>query len=328
MHFRLFSQVSTCKADGKIYQNYEKFRSGVDECASCVCIDNKIECDAMKCQTFASVEQADNSFDDYDNSFDDYENIKNQLMEHFFSQYRHDRLRSIANALGCRSTHCPQMLDRSRIDYNVVALDHQELAGRSSNQNRTVFHTTVAKGINNSTLQQEINTVGYSLKVSESSEVTITKTFGISAGIAYIFSLSFTFGRTRQEVRRLSKESVVAVPSQKVQVEPMSKFNSTFQFYQYENIDNYYVDLVIGKDSTITHPDAGIFGSLTYTRRWLIPFLRENIDFLQKMKYKNGRDIKLIEKDGVFVLKNLPTTKKIINFGVDTEFANADPMPK
>lgn len=297
------------------------FKGGVDECASCTCIDSKIECDVLKCQAFASIEEEDNIFDDYIN-------IKNQLMKHFFSQMRYDRVRSIKSALRCERRYCPQLIGKSKIDYNVVSLDRREFAGRTSKPNKTVFHTTNAEVVNNSPLQQEIQTVGYALQVSESSEVTVSKTYGISVGVAYIFSLSFTFGRTRTETRRLSKGSTVTVPPQKILVEPFTKHNVTFNFYQYEDIDNYFLDFELGKDSMITHPDVGLFGSLTYTKRYLNRFLEENVDFLRKMKYKNDRDIKIIERNGKFVLKNLPATVKIINFGVDVVFDKAEKIPK
>lgn len=302
------------------------FKTGVDDCASCICEDSKIECDFLKCQAFVLTQTTERA----GSSFDDYANIRNQLMKHYFSQFSHDRLRSIKNALRCERRRCPQLISRSKIEYDVESLDGKEFAGRTNNtQSKTVFHTTNAEAVNNTPLPQEVKTVGYSIKTAESSEVTISKTFGISAGIAYIFSLSFTFGRTRSETRRSSKESLVNVPSQIVKVDPHTKFNVTYNFYQYEEIDNYFLDFVIGEKSLLIHPDiGGLFPSLIDRKRYLNKFLEENVDFLRKMKYENERDIKVVEKNGKFVLKNLPATRKIINFGVDVVFGKPEPIPE
>lgn len=319
--FRYFFLVSTCKADGKIYHNREEFRSGVDKCASCICIDSEIECDDSKCRDISS----DN--DNYRN--DDYTNINNQLLELYFSQFRPDRLKSIKDRLGCKTYVCPQLMAKSEIDYTVVSVDRKEFVGRTTNPKRTVFHTTSAEVVNNNPLRQEITTVGYSIKVAQSNEATITKTRGISAGITISimflgFNLGFKFEKTTSVTSKFSKETTLNVPSQKVLVDPYTKFNVTFKFYQYEDIDSYFLDFVIGKDSKISHPDRGFLGELRTVKLDLIPFLRKNSYILPKLKYRNETDIKIVEKNGEFVLKNFPATVRIINFGVDVAFGKTE----
>lgn len=50
MLFRFISAPFTCEYEGKRYRSLEKFISGVNGCAQCICIDGNVNCDESKCQ--------------------------------------------------------------------------------------------------------------------------------------------------------------------------------------------------------------------------------------------------------------------------------------
>lgn len=300
------------------------FRSGVDECASCICIDSKIECNTSKCQTFALAQESD------DNS-KDYTNIRNQLMEYYFSTFPARRLRKITTGLGCETTDCPQLVAASKIDYKVVSLDHQEFVGRSNKQNKVVIYSTDAEAVNNSPSKQEVTTVGYSLKVLQYAEATVTKSIHVTSEIGITimflhFGVSFTFGKSNSETKKSSNETMLTVPSQKIVVDPYTKLNVTFNFYQYQDINTYFLDFVIGERSMISHPDVDYNSNIRFVKRPLDEFLTKNVDILPKLRYENNRSIKIIERDGKTVLQNIPATEKLTNFGVDVVFGKSVPI--
>lgn len=40
----------TCEYDGKRYRSLDKFNSGVNDCAQCICDDGRVDCDESKCK--------------------------------------------------------------------------------------------------------------------------------------------------------------------------------------------------------------------------------------------------------------------------------------
>lgn len=304
--------------------------SGVDGCASCICFNGEIVCDAKICQRTASSQKAANTFA---TEFNDYTIIRNQLVKRYFSQFDSNRLKIITDKLGCKTTDCPQLLAASKIDYKVVALDRKEYTGRASKQNKVVIHSTDAETVNNSPSKQEVTSVGYSIKVTQYYEATVTKTIDISSDVSIQvefvkFGPSFKFGRTSSEKRQSSNEITLDAPSQRIVVDSYTKMNVTFNFYQYEDINNYFLDFVIDNSSVISHPDVKTSSQVIFVNRPLDEFLMKNFDFLSTIQYENGTDIKIVERDGKFVLKNLPATEKIINFGVDVVFGKPETIPQ
>lgn len=300
--------------------------SGIDGCANCICFNGEIICDAKICQKTASSQEAANTFA---LEYNDYTIIRNQLVKRYFSQFDPNRLKIITDKLGCKTTDCPQLIAASKIDYKVVALDRKEYAGRASKQNKVVIHSTDAEAVNNSPSKQEVITVGYSIKVTQYYEATVTKTIDISSDVSITVKFvkldaSFKFGKTTSEKRQSSNETTLDTPSQRIQVEPYTKMNVTFNFYQYEDINNYLLDFVIDKGSVITHPDVNTISNVIFVNGPLDEFLSKNVDFLSTIQYENETDIKIIERDGKFMLKNLPATEKITNFGVDVVFGKPE----
>lgn len=197
------------------------------------------------------------------------------------------------------------------------------------NRIKIVIHSTDAEAVNNSPSKQEVTTVGYSIKATQYNEATITKTNSITSEIGiqiYFlkFGVSFTFGKSTSETRKSSNESIINVPPQKIVVDPYTKINVTYNFYQYEDINTYFLDFVTGEKSIITHPDVDSKSNVHFAKKPLVEFLKKNVDILPKLRYETDKDLKIIEKDGKIVLKNLPATQKLTNFGVDVVFGKPE----
>lgn len=46
----LFVAPFSCEYEGKRYRSLDKFTSGANNCAQCICIDGRVDCDESKCQ--------------------------------------------------------------------------------------------------------------------------------------------------------------------------------------------------------------------------------------------------------------------------------------
>lgn len=50
--FRQILAPFSCEYEGKRYRSLDKFNSGVNGCAQCICVDGRVNCDESKCQIF------------------------------------------------------------------------------------------------------------------------------------------------------------------------------------------------------------------------------------------------------------------------------------
>lgn len=311
--------------DGQFHREFDNFMSGIDGCAQCVCVDNNVMCDASQCQ-YNAINQM---FYASEPQFNDFINIKNQLAKQYYSEYDPQKLQIITETLGCKTTDCPQLLSATTFDYNVLSLDRQEYVGRADKQNKIIIHSTDTEAVNNSPSKQEVQTVSYSIKVTQYYEVVITKTSDISSEvgitIAFLrFGLAFKFAKTTKETKRASNETTLEAPSQKVVVDPYTKLNVTFNFYQYNDINKYYLDFEIGKNSTIYHPDVDARSNVVFVKKPIGEFLEKNVDFLSTLSYEHDTDIKIEAKEDKFILRNFPATEKLTNFGVDVVYGKPE----
>lgn len=99
--------------------------------------------------------------------------------------------------------------------------------------------------------------------------------------------------------------------------------NVTFNFFQYDDINNYFVDFEIAKNSTISHPEVDAKSNVVFVKKPLGDFLTKNVDFLPTLKYENDTVLKLVESDDKLILKNFPMSEKITGYGVDVVFGKA-----
>lgn len=47
---KLFLAPFSCEYEGKRYRSLDKFTSGANGCAQCICLDGRVDCDESKCQ--------------------------------------------------------------------------------------------------------------------------------------------------------------------------------------------------------------------------------------------------------------------------------------
>lgn len=201
---------------------------------------------------------------------------------------------------------------------------------RGDKKNRNVIQSTVTKVTNGSPMQQNMSTIGYELKCVESYDVTITKTKQIKT----VQKVKFFFIKstrehifTEQTVERMSNitERYVKFPSQNVTVEPFSKMNVTFNFIQYDDINVYFMDFLVGNTTMFSHPKI-VNGNLVFVQTSLFEILQKYPGFVPTIKYENDRMLKLDENKEQFILRNFLTTEKMTNYGVDVIFSKAEKL--
>lgn len=335
-HFASLS-VRTCEVEGKFYQDFDEFEIGVDDCGKCVCIDGGAKCDISKCQEIAlnrnefEAEPKPDPMAANNNStpgFNDFTNIKNQIAERYFAEYDAQRLKIITDVLGCKTIDCPQLLSATNIDYNILDVVGKKYIGRGDRVNKIVIQSTDTEVANSSPSKQIIRSISYFLKCIQSLTVTITKTTQVHSEKSvniWIFKSksSFTFTHKEETTTSETNETTIFFPSQNITVEPFTKMNTTFNFFQYDDINNYFVDFEIAENSTISHPEVDANSNLVFVKKPLGDFLTKNVDFLPTLKYENDTVLKLVENDDKLILKNFPMSEKITGYGVDVVFGKA-----
>lgn len=187
--------------------------------------------------------------------------------------------------------------------------------------------TAIANG---SPSQQNVTSVGYSLKSIQTYEATITKTTQIRSEVTinlFFVKIKHTVTFTQKEVVKIAQwnETSTHFPVQNITVEPFSKMNVTFNFYQYDDINNYFLHFEIASNSTISHPEFDeSTGRLVFVRKSLSEFLLNHVDFVSTLTYQHENMLKLEVNDEKFVLKNFPSSEKITGYGVDVVFGRAE----
>lgn len=233
----------------------------------------------------------------------------------------------ITDTIGCKTQDCPQLLSTSSIEYNVLETVQKWFIGRANPQKKLIIQSTDTEVANASPAQQNVSTIGYKLDCIKNLEITVTKTTRIKSerkiGLGF-FSFSKTKIETHTEVTRSGEthEHIVHFPSQNITVEPFSKMNVTFNFHHQEDTNNYLLDFQIADNSTFTHLDV-VNNAVVFVKKPLGDFLKEHDKFLSTLKYEDDMMLRLIEKNGKFILKNFPATEKIANYGVDVVFGKA-----
>lgn len=230
-------------------------------------------------------------------------------------------------------------------DYVVKSLADQRFTGITDKLNKSVIHSSDSTVENKSPVRQEAQTIAYSITTTKFMSVTITKTheFSSSASIGikwFSLSADYKFTKTTSETRNKTETMKVDAPSQKVTLDPHTKMNVTYNFYQYDAVYSYFLDFEIDPKSTFTQPDYRymyygdanccspclLFKTANVLTSPVDAFLKQNKDALQSVKYKNDSVVQIVEKNGKFILKNIPATETVRNFGVDVVFGPAEPI--
>lgn len=260
---------------------------------------------------------------------DDFTNIKNQIAKQYFAEFDAQHLKTLTNLLGCKTIDCPQLIDATNIQYNILDTFGRQYIGKGERQNKIIIQSTDTHIINQSPAVQNVTSVGYNLKCIQTYEVIITKTTQIRTEkevnlILYKKKKVETF--TQKEVEKFAdvNETTTYFPPQNITVEPFSKMKVSFNFFQYDDIINYFLHFEIAKNSTISHPEIGANSNVIFVKKELGTFLEKHVDFLTTLNYSQENMIKLEAIDEKFILKNFPTTEKITNYGADVVFGRAE----
>lgn len=252
-------------------------------------------------------------------------------MTKYFADYDAAQLKLITDALGCKSTDCPQLLAASNIEYNIIDMHGKKFIGRNDRINKIVIQSTDTEVVNSSPSQQTITTIAYAMNCIQSFQVTITKTTTTRSETTinlwlYKKKSEVVFTQKEEETYSETNETTIYFPSQNVTTNAHTKMNVTFNFFQFDDINKYFVDFEIALNSTISHPEVDADSNVIFVKKPLGDFLQKNIDFLGAMTYPNDTVIKIESKEipeKKFILRNFPTFETITGYGVDVVFGQA-----
>lgn len=281
----------------------------------------------------------------------DYSLIKDQITEIMVKRYYASKSNAPVNGAPCKE-NLSLSYDRFRnlssylakMDYSVNNLHEKRFLRIHDKQNRGIIHSSDSYVENNSPNKQVAQSIAYSMSVQQSSSVTISKTSGFSAsvGINILFislSATYDFHKTNTEEKRSqSKSMTINAPSQKVVLDPFTKMNVTYNFYEYDTVYEYFLDFVIDEKSKMIQPDYRyihfgdpkcckpclLFKTKNVVATPLNSFFKENMDLFKSIAYKNDTVIQLQQNDGKFILKNVPAFERIKNFGVDIKYGKVE----
>lgn len=232
----------------------------------------------------------------------------------------------------------------TQINYQIKNLHEKRFSSRRDKLNKIIIHSEESLVSNNSPKEQDAYSLSYSLEVTKTDAMTSSLTaeigtkFEVDIPFVEKTTIEARFSGTESETHSISEKFTVTAPSQKISLDPFTKMNVTYDFYQYFDINDYFLDFVIDDSSTISYPnyvEAIYYGDLTCCSACFL-YKNENIktsrlkDFLHQIDFSsniqnmlkwNNTLIKLDEKDDKFILRNLgKTSEKIMNFGVDIYF--------
>lgn len=381
--------MQICEVDGNTYRELDKFTSGTNECAKCVCTSGEVQCDVKECQKLVenvpktkvssnenevnsegniiasswrfNSKQPVNQFRRFtENLYKRYLNVDRNPTDYTditdqFGSYlaKNDFESKSKDSHGRPCENFKFSYDRfqdlssylTKINYIVKDLYEQRDGGIAHNINKKPIHSSDTQIINNTPLSQEASSVAYSATVTKTTSVTITKThgFGATAGITIFFlnfGGSYRFDRSKSIQNTTTETSTVTAPSQKVILEPFTKVNVTYNFYQYDDVYKYLLDFEIDEKSSMTRPDFRymyygdlkccepclLFKTSNVIRSPLKRFFKENNDAFQSIVYKNDTVVKVEQENGKFILRNIPAIEKIQNFGVDIIYGTAEKL--
>lgn len=311
---------------------FDSFTSGIEGCAKCVCADVGVKCDVSKCQEI--VKNRPVHVTTYTKSeYNDYTNIKDQIAKQYFAEYDPRRLKAITKALGCSSTDCSQLIAATDIKYNLLGSTGRKYVGRGDKLNKIGFYSADTEIENNSQSQQIVAGRPFFLTINRCFEVIFTKTknaYSENKIDYWVYKKKSSITFTQKEEEKYTENNITTInfPSQNIVAAPLTKMNTTFNFFQYDDVNHYLLDFEIAMNSKLTHPELDRNSNVINVHKPLGDFLKKHIDFLSTMKYESKTALKLVEREGKFVLKNFPTIEKLTNYGFDAVFGRVENLKK
>lgn len=233
------------------------------------------------------------------------------------------------------------------IDAEVNGLfGKKRFVSRQDELNRQEIYSSYTFVSNNSTSTQEVHSSSYSVKFTKTytASVSITADIRVKTEIKIPFfaeSIEVGISASGTTSESQSVETTVTAESQKIVVKPKSKIKVTYNFYSFDSINNYVLDLVVDESSRISYPDFThdiyygdpkccepclLFKRVNTVSSPLNSFLREHPGILGKVHYRNDTVVRLEEKNGIFILRNFPATETIKSFGVEVFYGADEPI--
>lgn len=274
-----------------------------------------------------------------DDSESEFANIRNQIIKQFFAEFDPKKLPKILEIVGCKTSDCPALIDISSIDYMIdkgIIQHVKRLTSIGERRNKKVTESLSTTLINNSTSKIEASTEPKQLNVVQNFEVNIRKTGRMWCDapkeISFTAASNLIFNFTKNWLEdvgtsNLSQPFVLHAFPQSVTLNPMTKMNVTYNFYQYEQSIEYSFDFELFKSSTIKHPNVGGNGNVVFTTSSLLDFLQKHLELVKNLKYASSTSIRLESiAENRFTLRNFPATEKITNFGVELIYGKPEPI--
>lgn len=365
--FTIFA--ATCEVEGIVHHDLELFRSGNDSCAECTCHMGRVYCDGSICQTLSTTQN--NVLIRNRRDVSDYVNMTSELASHVddhsptnrdFRNIVEDIGRELAknayqrvsNKLSKVGPPCIiptimsyvkyQRASRSLTDisYRVANLAEKRFVSSQHMLNKIEIYSSEVSVANNSTLQQEASTLSYALTVTKTDTMATMKTSNIKSNdpimVPFVGTsgLPIEFTGNDYEINKRVQKFTIEAPTQKVLLDPFTKMRMRFIFYQYETRNDFRLDFLIDKNSTMTCPDferdlfygdpkccepCYLFQQNDTITTSLNEFIADNPKILDTIQYQNEDAIHLAYNDfGQLTLTNFPSIEKIMNFGVDILF--------
>lgn len=262
----------------------------------------------------------------------EFHNIKDQIVKQFFAEYDQDKLAIILSAIGCKDVDCPALNTICSIDFKIISEGNygKYLFDVGDKQNKQVVNSSSTTLINDGTEKIEVSSEFQSWTVEQNFQVSVSKTDRISSeatkSFAFTASQSIEINFTGQSVETgsINQTTVFFAQPQTITLDPQTKVDLSYEFYQFEQTSNYHLDFNLDPTSTIKHPAVNDESVVIFTSSPLMDFLTSHLEFVKNMKFAPG-GIELIANEEGAQLKNFPASEKVTNFGIDVVFG--DPVP-
>lgn len=282
-------------------------------------------------------------------------NIKNQIIEIFSFEYlRKQRSLVLSNITFWDSLFSAIHFGIisagiSKMDCKVKSLYDKRHISDKKYVNKFVIYSIDSFVSNNSTVQQNVQIPFYSLKVNQTEEIIINHIADISSisdiDVSFAFetfpniSKGIKLSGASSETKMYIEQIEISTHKETIILPPMTKMNITYNFYQFDDIENYLLDFIVDESSRISIPDYEndlYDGNLTHFQPFhiftydatistpLIDFLRNNSFILQKLDKEDETVIKIEEIKRNMILRNIPLIKRITKFGVSKTFGDPE----
>lgn len=161
----------------------------------------------------------------------------------------------------------------------------------------------------------------YSIYIDRLSEISGIVKFQTSRNQ----TISLNFSGDEKYNQRSQKTVQSLTPITKIKMKPLSSCKVHFNYYSFDSVWNYEIDFKISRRSIINIPNylkycvPGWWPKLPLN---IVEFLESNPNFYQLNKYDNYDHPKIINENGIFILKWFLLTENLSTTELETEILN------